>query len=403
MDSKVDRQALIRAICDAAAHGGQVRYQTHLRFSTLLDTAAPCREHVFEPIVVAAALGDVEQIRRLLAEGHGRHSSDPILGYPLEHAARQGNLRIMTALLCDENLEDQSPEKTSSLSAAYGAAARSGQKDAIDAICRYNGDKISSADLELICVQAAGNGHLRLLQWSLDCNQNAAETANKAFVEAVKQGRLDCVRELLDRGADCNHRQHPNSNALHLAAARGDSLVVQELMSRGIEYFAGQIGDPLTAAAGRGHKDVVQYFINQGIELRTACGRGCNVLTHTAQHGETAMLLFLVAKGYPVSERKLGLALEKAAEQGHDKTVVSLVELGAPLDGIDGRDPPVLRGLIYGRSATVKLLIGLGASPVDPLQTTAAHRFQSGEFPLPRSEFGEHRVHESMIDAPGIR
>ena len=197
------------------------------------------------------------------------------------------------------------------------------------------------------------------------------------------------MRELLDRGADCNDRQDSNNNALHLAAARGYSTVVQELMSRGIEYFAGQTGDPLTAAAGRGHEDVVQYFIDHGIELRTACGRGCNVLTHTAYRGETAMLLFLVAKGYPLNERKLGIALEKAVEQGHDSTIATLVEMGAPLNGVEGRDPPVLRGMIYGRSEAVELLIELGASAIDPLQTFAAPQFQSDVFPLGRSEFRE--------------
>ena len=382
VESTVDLQALIRAICDAAAHADQLRYRTLVPFCALLNTAAPYRNAPFEPIVIAAALGNTEQIRRLLTEGHDPHTSDPFFGYPLEHAARQGNLDIVTALLCDDDMGDQSSDKTSSLSAAFGAAARSGYKHIIDAISRYNGDEISPADLEIICVQAAGNDRLRLLKWSLKYIQDAPVTVNEAFVEAVKNGRLRCVRELLDQGADCNYWQLPNNNALHLAAARGHIAVVQELMSRGIEYFAGQTGDPLTAAAGRGHKDVVQYFIDHGIELRTACGRGCNVLTHTAHRGETDMLLFLVAKGYPVNERKLGIALERAAEQGHDRTIAALVEMGAPLNGIEGRDPPVLRGLIYGRSDTVELLIELGASPVDPLQTSAAPRFQSGELPL---------------------
>ena len=185
VESTVDLQALIGAICDAAAHAGQFRYRTLVPCCALLNTVVPYRNAPFEPIVVAAALGNVGQIRRLLTEGHGPHTSDPLLGYPLVHAARQGNLDIVTALLCVENMRDQSPEKTSSLSAAFGAAARSGQKHIIDAISRFNGDEIGPADLEIICVQAAGNGHLNLLQWSLDYTQDAPGTVNKAFEAAV--------------------------------------------------------------------------------------------------------------------------------------------------------------------------------------------------------------------------
>lgn len=81
-------------------------------------------------------------------------------------------------------------------------------------------------------------------------------------------GDVDRVRDLLDKGADPNTIDENRITALHMAADRGNSVIVQMLLNAGANVNAQDINDdtPLHNAALCGHKEVVELLLNKGAD-----------------------------------------------------------------------------------------------------------------------------------------
>ena len=75
---------------------------------------------------------------------------------------------------------------------------------------------------------------------------------------AALEGRVDCVKELLDAGADVNHKNKDQDTALLLAAPKGHADIVKILLSAGAKINAGDKNDssPLMIAANNEQKQM---------------------------------------------------------------------------------------------------------------------------------------------------
>ena len=156
---------------------------------------------------------------------------------------------------------------------------------------------------------------------------------DERLIQAVSDGNVGEVRELLRRGADPNFQTNPYGSALILAALKGHTDVVKELMSH-------EITDPnlqnneleftaLMIAATQGHTDVVKELMShqktdpnlQGTFKTTA-------LMMAALKGHTDVVKELMSheKTDPnLQDDSKATALMMAAREGHTDVVKELL------------------------------------------------------------------------------
>jgi uncharacterized protein len=88
--------------------------------------------------------------------------------------------------------------------------------------------------------------------------------------DAIEEGNFKRVIELLDNHPGAIDLDTPIGSWLHIAAARGQLLIVKELVKRGMNLNArgGSLdGNPLHSAASHGHLEVVKYLLDAGSEM----------------------------------------------------------------------------------------------------------------------------------------
>ncbi|KNC56002.1 MHC_I family protein [Thecamonas trahens ATCC 50062] len=88
----------------------------------------------------------------------------------------------------------------------------------------------------------------------------------ETVIGAAEAGKVDQVRQLIDRGADINQPTKSGTTALHRAAAKGHIAVVELLLDRGaFMEAADRWGDrPLHKAAHNLHRDVIELLLTKG-------------------------------------------------------------------------------------------------------------------------------------------
>lgn len=88
------------------------------------------------------------------------------------------------------------------------------------------------------------------------------------LVAAVRAGRAEEARRLLEEGADPNARDERGFTPLHIACARGDAGIAELLLERGADPNAvGAAGvTPLHVAAYGGHRGVVELLLRWGAD-----------------------------------------------------------------------------------------------------------------------------------------
>ncbi|MED3757612.1 ankyrin repeat domain-containing protein [Peribacillus frigoritolerans] len=95
----------------------------------------------------------------------------------------------------------------------------------------------------------------------------------KGIRDAIKSGKLDTVRDLLEKEPEMLTWITPFGTWLHIAAAHGHLEIIEYLINAGIDTNA-QGGtfstNALERAATKGHLDIVEYLINQNVEMDTS-------------------------------------------------------------------------------------------------------------------------------------
>jgi ankyrin repeat protein len=161
--------------------------------------------------------------------------------------------------------------------------------------------------------------------------------ASSPVADAAMQGDREAVRTLLRQGQDVNGAQGDGMTALHWAAMKGDTELVQMLRFAGANLRATtRLGafTPLHLAARAGHAEVVAALIAAGADVNLA-----------SQNGATPLMF--------------------AASAGDPKTVTMLVENGADVNAKDRPkgETPLMYAAGYNRVDAVKLLLQSGADP----------------------------------------
>ncbi|MCB9617292.1 MAG: suppressor of fused domain protein [Sandaracinus sp.] len=126
-----------------------------------------------------------------------------------------------------------------------------------------------------LLVTAATDNATRVLAWTLDrgvdVDARPFSTGGTAIVEAAREGAVEAVRLLLERGADIH-----SENPLIYAARSGHLAVVRLLVEAGADVNAGNRGfpTPLAAALEFNHPEIEAYLRAHGATELVGRGLG---------------------------------------------------------------------------------------------------------------------------------
>ena len=87
---------------------------------------------------------------------------------------------------------------------------------------------------------------------------------NEALIRAATDGKLEYVRELLEKGAEVNAREKNGLTALKAASGRGHLEIVKLLLEKGADLNAEDKGFSLRAAAWTGRLELAKLMLDKG-------------------------------------------------------------------------------------------------------------------------------------------
>jgi ankyrin repeat protein len=168
---------------------------------------------------------------------------------------------------------------------------------------------MNSIDQELI--EAAGQNNVpeveRLLSVGADVNaRDTGYFGNTPLHVASVLGRVQVVKELVERGADIEANDSGGSTPLHGASCRGHVVVVIELLSRGANIDAkNDVGStPLHYAANSDqHFPVVKALLNGGANMLAANNQGKLPVHYAVRRRRPAVTKYLLQQLYATTCR----------------------------------------------------------------------------------------------------
>ena len=220
---------------------------------------------------------------------------------------------------------------------------------------------------------AAEGGKVRNLLRLIERGVNVLQKDRKGYSAlhlAALNGHTDCVRLLIEHGADVNEFTYPYDRngytPLMLAAEKGHLQAVQVLLQNGGELNRGNemAWLPLHSAVSRNRTELVKFLLKLDGNVLASTVRGTTVL-HLATCLELVMIL--VERGANIQANDIcgRTPLHVAAEMGKADTVNYLLDRGAD---VNARDKDGLLALYCalkgGHVTTAKFLIDKGSEPL---------------------------------------
>lgn len=312
---------------------------------------------------VAARDGDLEQVKRLIAEGADVNATNDKNKTPLCAAVfRPGHLEVVRFLL------------------ANGAK--------IDVADSYGYTPLFYAiwsDDEVVVRTLISSG--------ADVNRRAGanEKDLRPLVYAVWQDQPAIVRALIDAGADVEQEDYrgwsPLQNALaignphvvglfantdekvqdvHRAALRGDLWRLKELISKGADLNEKDEFDqtPLYYALAASQGEAAKFLIDQGAATNITARYGRTLLHQASRAGLLETVQMLVARDVPLINTSSNCAtpLHDAVRGGHKEVAEFLISKSIPVDSKKGLNgTPLQLAASLGKIEMVEFLIEQGA------------------------------------------
>lgn len=117
---------------------------------------------------------------------------------------------------------------------------------------------------------------------------------------AASTGRADALRRLIAAGAEVNAEVHDGSTALSLASARSSTAAVEILLAAKADP---DLDKPLLTAVRYGRTDIVRKLLEAGAKIDLHDSDGHGLLHRAAQQGAEEIFTLLVEKGAEIDQR----------------------------------------------------------------------------------------------------
>jgi ankyrin repeat protein len=314
------------------------------------------------PLMVAAAFGNVDAVRRLLALGADIEAGDTVTGArALHHAARMGHAglpaaRVLAAAGADVNAGAFLGETPLHLAASYGHVG-------MIAFLADSGASLETRDNEGVRPLEAARRLGRMVAVETLLRLGAREDT---IHDAVNAGDLARVRQLLRAGASANDLGL-DGGPLARAAAKGYVAVAAALLDAGADIEGESdpfSAHPLHIAAMSDQPAMVAFLVERGARLESRNAEGRTPLMMAAAYQKTAVGKLLVDAGADIAavDDKEMSAAHHAASSGDAELLLHLMR-----HGIDANSQNRLNGMAplhyaagYGDLQVIRLLAGHG-------------------------------------------
>lgn len=202
-------------------------------------------------------------------------------------------------------------------------------------------DESACVDLRYNCdstalIKAAGNGHAAIVKLIQERRYVNSDMKNRngftALMMASFNGYTDCVKYLLEAGADIELNDNSSFTALMHASSKGHTGVVNILCERGAGTEA-KDSRGLTAlmkASFNGHTDTMESLILDGADKEAKDEAGSTALLHASGrgHADTVGFLLLIEAKRETKNNHGSTPLMLASLFGHTVVVELLLKQG---------------------------------------------------------------------------
>ncbi len=164
---------------------------------------------------------------------------------------------------------------------------------------------MSKAQKMLITAAAEGDCQTvrKLLEEGVRCDVVGDFDARVPIHYAARYGQLECIKVLLEYGADIHAEDIESETALTLAVAWGHTECARYLLEQGANVNACAVdGTPLIYAAQRGNVECVSFLLEQGADVNTSVSYGKTALKQAVRCNSVPCVKLLVEHGAGVTE-----------------------------------------------------------------------------------------------------
>lgn len=301
-------------------------------------------KHGETALMIASKFGRAAVVERLLQLG-SNFSVACSRGNALTYAAANGHkncIRLLVKAGCNPNASGLSWEP------AVITAARSGYTDCVKALLEAGADPDArSHNGKTGLITATQWGHFNcaktLLRFGAKVN-SMSDAGDTALKWAARGGNTSLVRLLLQSGAEANTPSMDGTTAL-MFAAHASADCVRELVNAGADLHArntrGQV--PLFWAVNSGQVEIVQALLTAGADVNSVSTKGHTPLFYSVKNGDDDMNKTLLAAGANVNATDLKgkTPLLSAVQNYHRECLRTLLQAGADVNLADhsGRTP----------------------------------------------------------------
>ena len=315
--------------------------------TTLVLTARAGTKPAAESLREATITGDIEQVKKLIAQGADLNEKEKNGWTPLHYAGWYGQREVAKMLIAEGanvNATDSSGETPLHVGVRFGA--------------RYIRELLIAKGIKVNARDNSGNTPLHDAAKWWNVGQDVLEllVVNGAEVNArndegktplhlstpwrstIKQRRDIAANFLLSNGAEVNARDNSGHIPLHYAAGSGNEKVVKLLLAKGADIKA-KAADGTTAlhwAAGYGRYDIVKLLLDSRAEVNDTQNDGWTALHRAAQRGHDTVGELLIARGADVNakDKEGKTPLDFAGLGGYVKLCTLLTAKGAKVHSL---------------------------------------------------------------------
>ncbi len=400
-------------------------------------------------IHLAARLGDLARVKRLIEDGADVNTKDIGGDTPLRIAAAKGHEEVVNLLIEKGatianlhiasymgNLEkaeafiNDGADINSTDGHGYAPlhyAAQNGQKEAAELLIAKGANvNVKNWSGETPLYIAASKGHKEVAELLIAKGADVDSKNNSGYVPmswAVWNEDREMIKLLVTRGANVNLTPKDDWPFLHYVAWNDDRELVELLLAHGARLNVKDENGmtEFRIAISRGHRDLAEFLVSKGVEapafhLAACLGdlgsvkryleKGTNVDTKdelgwtplywAASTAQEEVAEFLISKGADIDVRTNNnrTPLHQAARSGAAKLVELLISKGADSNARDKNDSTPLHSAAEGgHKKIVEFLIAQGAE--------VKTKEKSGNTPLHGAAASGHRAIVNLLIAKG--
>ncbi|XP_062862804.1 ankyrin repeat and SOCS box protein 2b [Trichomycterus rosablanca] len=252
---------------------------------------------------------------------------------------------------------------------ALHEAAQCGQAACVKALLKVKPTLVDKRTLQeqTALLIAVDGKHLQCVKSLLEAGADP-DISNKnketPLYKACENESIDIVKAILAFGGTVNQRCHRGWTALHEAARQGNTQLCETLLQAGAAVNAPNTDGvtPLIEAARHGRKNIVDYLISKGTGVNLQSCEGTTALSEASKfgHRDTVELLLKHHSDANKASNTGLLPLHIAAQHGHEEIVSLLVPVTSRLKIRQSGITPLHLAAEFNQENVVQYFIKLG-------------------------------------------